>query len=56
MQRLDAYGRAANYLAVGVIDLQDNPLLREPQRHEHGTDAPEINNWPWSLGQSSCSV
>ena len=27
LQRLDAWWRAANYLAVGMIYLQDNPLL-----------------------------
>ena len=27
---LDAWWRAANYLAVGQIYLMDNPLLREP--------------------------
>src|SRR5438309_9421634 len=32
---LDAWWRAANYLAVGQIDLQANPLLREPLRPEH---------------------
>ncbi len=32
---LDAYFRAANYLTVGQIYLQDNPLLREPLRPEH---------------------
>jgi xylulose-5-phosphate/fructose-6-phosphate phosphoketolase len=32
---LDAYFRAANYLTVGQIYLQDNPLLREPLRSEH---------------------
>ena len=32
---LDAYWRAANYLTVGQIYLQDNPLLREPLRREH---------------------
>lgn len=32
---LDAYWRAANYLTVGQIYLQDNPLLREPLRPEH---------------------
>ena len=31
---LDAYWRACNYLAVGMIYLQDNPLLREPLRVE----------------------
>ncbi|HEY3043858.1 MAG TPA: phosphoketolase family protein, partial [Vicinamibacterales bacterium] len=34
-QRLDAYWRAANYLTVGQIYLQDNPLLREPLRRDH---------------------
>jgi xylulose-5-phosphate/fructose-6-phosphate phosphoketolase len=34
-QALDAYWRAANYLTVGQIYLQDNPLLREPLRAEH---------------------
>ncbi|MFC9994009.1 phosphoketolase [Nocardia sp. NPDC127526] len=32
---LDAWWRAANYLAVGQIYLMDNPLLREPLRPEH---------------------
>ncbi len=32
---IDAYWRAANYLTVGQIYLQDNPLLREPLRAEH---------------------
>lgn len=32
---LDAYFRAANYLTVGQIYLQDNPLLRERLRPEH---------------------
>ena len=28
LERIDAYWRAANYLAVGQIYLRDNPLLR----------------------------
>ena len=35
LDRVDAYWRAANYLTVGQIYLQDNPLLREPLRPEH---------------------
>src|SRR3954468_13833125 len=35
LELLDAYWRAANYLSVGQIYLLDNPLLREPLRHEH---------------------
>jgi xylulose-5-phosphate/fructose-6-phosphate phosphoketolase len=34
-QQLDAYWRAANYLTVGQIYLQANPLLREPLRPQH---------------------
>ena len=32
---MQAYWDAANYLVVGQIYLQDNPLLREPLRPEH---------------------
>ncbi|HSL77741.1 MAG TPA: phosphoketolase family protein [Candidatus Limnocylindrales bacterium] len=32
---VDAWWRAANYLAVGQIYLLDNPLLREPLKPEH---------------------
>jgi len=32
---INAYWRAANYLTVGQIYLQDNALLREPLRPEH---------------------
>jgi len=32
---MDRYWRAANYLTVGQIYLQANPLLREPLRPEH---------------------
>src|SRR5947208_9184969 len=35
LARIDAYWRAANYLSVGQIYLQENPLLREPLRPEH---------------------
>jgi xylulose-5-phosphate/fructose-6-phosphate phosphoketolase len=30
LHQMDAYWRASNYLAVGMIYLQDNPLLRQP--------------------------
>jgi phosphoketolase len=32
---MDAYWRAANYLSVGQIYLQDNPLLEVPLKREH---------------------
>jgi xylulose-5-phosphate/fructose-6-phosphate phosphoketolase len=30
LKKMDAYWRAANYLAVGQIHLFDNPLLKRP--------------------------
>ncbi len=35
LETLDAWWRAANYLAAGMIYLQDNPLLREPLEPAH---------------------
>jgi len=35
LDAMHAYWRACNYLSVGMIYLQDNPLLREPLRAEH---------------------
>lgn len=35
LQKMDAYFRASNYLAVGQIYLYDNPLLRVPLAPEH---------------------
>src|SRR5215831_11891231 len=35
IKRIDAFWRACKYLALGMIYLQDNPLLREPLRPEH---------------------
>jgi xylulose-5-phosphate/fructose-6-phosphate phosphoketolase len=35
LDKMDAYWRASNYLSIGQIYLQDNPLLEEPLRLEH---------------------
>jgi xylulose-5-phosphate/fructose-6-phosphate phosphoketolase len=35
LRKIHAYWRAANYLAVGMIYLKDNPLLKEPIKPEH---------------------
>lgn len=35
IDQLDAWWRAANYLSIGQIYLQSNPLLREPLKPEH---------------------
>ncbi|MFY9973284.1 MAG: phosphoketolase, partial [Chromatiaceae bacterium] len=35
LAKMDAYWRACNYLAAGMIYLRDNPLLREPLKEAH---------------------
>src|SRR6516164_10083153 len=35
LRKTEAYWRACNYLALGMIYLQDNPLLQEPLKPEH---------------------
>ena len=35
LRKIDAYWRAANYLAAGQLYLLDNPLLRKPLQPEH---------------------
>lgn len=35
LRKTHAYWRACNYLAAGMIYLQDNPLLKEPLKIEH---------------------
>src|SRR5215469_605189 len=35
LQKTHAYWRACNYLSLGMIYLQENPLLREPLKPEH---------------------
>ena len=35
LEKMDAYWRAANYLAAAQLYLLDNPLLREPLKKEH---------------------
>jgi xylulose-5-phosphate/fructose-6-phosphate phosphoketolase len=35
LRKTQAYWRACNYLSLGMIYLQDNPLLREPLQSEH---------------------
>ena len=45
LRKLDAYWRAANYLAAGQLYLLDNPLLREPLTPR----AHQAHNW-WATG------
>ena len=51
LQLLDGWWRAANYLAVGMIYLQANPLLREPLRQEHIKNR-LLGHWGSSPGQA----
>ncbi len=51
LERLDAWWRAANLLAVGMIYLQDNPLLAEPLRPEHIKNR-LLGHWGSSPGQA----
>jgi len=50
---LDAWWRAANYLAAGQIYLLDNPLLREPLRPEH-IKPRLLGHWGTSPGLNFC--
>src|SRR5580765_5190198 len=35
LRKTEMYWRACNYLSLGMIYLQDNPLLKEPLKPEH---------------------
>ncbi len=35
LRKMDAYWRACNYLCVGMLYLQENPLLKQPLQPEH---------------------
>ncbi len=48
---IDAWWRAANYLAVGMIYLRDNPLLAQPLQHGH-VKARLLGHWGSSPGQA----
>lgn len=51
LAKMHAYWRACNYLAAGMIYLQDNPLLREPLRAEHVKNR-LLGHWGASPGLS----
>ena len=48
---IDAYWRACNYLALGMLYLRDNPLLREPLVAEHIKER-LVGHWGSDPGQS----
>ena len=51
LRQIDAYWRAANYLAVGQIYLYENPLLREPLKPEH-IKPRLLGHWGTTPGQN----
>ncbi len=51
LEKINAYWRACNYLAVGMIYLQANPLLREPLKAEH-VKRRLLGHWGTSPGLS----
>jgi xylulose-5-phosphate/fructose-6-phosphate phosphoketolase len=51
LKQMDAYWRAANYLAVGQIYLYDNPLLKEPLQLAH-VKRMLLGHWGTTPGQN----
>jgi xylulose-5-phosphate/fructose-6-phosphate phosphoketolase len=51
LRDIDAYWRACNYLALGMLYLRDNPLLREPLAVEHIKQR-LVGHWGSDPGQS----
>jgi xylulose-5-phosphate/fructose-6-phosphate phosphoketolase len=49
--KMDAYWRAANYLAIGQMYLYDNPLLREPLQLAH-VKPTLLGHWGTTPGQN----
>jgi len=52
LELIDAYWRAANYLAAGQIYLQDNPLLKQSLKPEH-IKPRLLGHWGTSPGLTS---
>jgi xylulose-5-phosphate/fructose-6-phosphate phosphoketolase len=55
LHKIDAYWRACNYLAAGMIYLRDNPLLRQPLKPEH-VKLRLLGHWGASPGLSFAYV
>ena len=53
LEKIDAYFRAANYLAAGELYLKDNPLLKEPLKLEHIKNK-LVGHWGTTPGQNFC--
>lgn len=55
LQKIDAFWRASNYLALGMTYLRTNPLLREPLKPEHVKDR-LLGHWGASPGLAFCYI
>src|SRR6516165_3577360 len=51
LELMDAYWRASLYLCLGMLYLQDNPLLREPLKIEH-VKPRMLGHWGSDAGQA----
>ena len=51
LEKIDAYWRATLYLCVGMLYLEDNPLLKEPLKIEH-VKKRLLGHWGTDPGQS----
>src|SRR5579871_3533285 len=51
LRDMNRYWQAANYLTIGQIYLQQNPLLREPLKPEH-IKPRLLGHWGTSAGQN----
>ena len=55
LKQIHAYWRACNYLAAGMIYLQDNPLLKSPLKANHIKNR-LLGHWGSSPGLSFCYI
>jgi xylulose-5-phosphate/fructose-6-phosphate phosphoketolase len=55
LQKIDAFWRASCYLALGMIYLKANPLLKEPLGPEHIKDR-LLGHWGTSPGLAFCYI
>ena len=55
LEKIDAYWRAGLYLCMGMMYLQDNPLLREPLRMDQ-IKARLLGHWGSDAGQAFAYV
>jgi xylulose-5-phosphate/fructose-6-phosphate phosphoketolase len=53
IDRVESLGSRAAHVKE---QMKDEIQKQRAYAYEHGTDAPEINNWRWSLGRSSCNA